>query len=131
MKSRTRLARDVVDTFATQSGLAYDVTDTNCRHSRSSFDDFQASIFNKLDEKLIGGGGGGKKERRKERTITNKLCGAFIQKQSSIVTIFLSLTHSHVFVLFFSFFFSQSCASCTMHLPLGYSVHYFRFQALD
>ena len=28
-------------------------------------------------------------------------CGAFIQKHSSIVTIFLSLTHSHVFVWFF------------------------------
>ena len=25
-------------------------------------------------------------------------CGAFIQKHSSIVTVFLSLTHSHVFV---------------------------------
>ena len=28
-------------------------------------------------------------------------CGAFIQKHSSIITVFLSLTHSHVFVWFF------------------------------
>ena len=28
-------------------------------------------------------------------------CGAFIQKHSSIVTVFLSLTHSHIFVWFF------------------------------
>ena len=41
-------------------------------------------------------------------------CGAFIQKHSSIVTIFLSLMHSHVFVWFF-----VTCTSCTMPLPLG------------
>ena len=50
-------------------------------------------------------------------------CGAFIQKHSSIVTVFLSLTHSHVFV----WFFPLTCTSCTMALHLGYSVHNFRF----
>ena len=49
-------------------------------------------------------------------------CGAFIQKHSSIVTVFLSLTHSHVFV----WFFPITCTSCTMALHLGYSVSNFR-----
>ena len=29
MKSRNKMARDVMDTLATQSGLVYDVTDTD------------------------------------------------------------------------------------------------------
>ena len=52
-------------------------------------------------------------------------CGAFIQKHSSIVTVLFSLTLSHVFVGFFLL----TCTSRTMPLPLGYSVHNFRFQA--
>ena len=38
-------------------------------------------------------------------------CGAFIQKHSSILTIFLSLTHSHVFVWFFSHMYFLHYAS--------------------
>ena len=37
-------------------------------------------------------------------------CGAFIQKHSSIVTVFLSLMHSHVFV----WFLFLTCTSCTI-----------------
>ena len=49
MKSRKRLASemfDTFDTFATQSVLVHDFTDTDCRqHSLSCFCDFQKSIL--------------------------------------------------------------------------------------
>ena len=38
-------------------------------------------------------------------------CGALIQKHSSIVTVFLSLTHSHIFVWFFSHMYIPHYAS--------------------
>ena len=76
----------------------------------------------------------------------------FIQKRPSIIAIFLSLTHSHIFVWFFSSHvhpalclfplltvymyilhyasstWSQcTCTSCTLPLPLGHSMHNFHF----
>ena len=41
-KSRKRLARDVLDTFATRASFAHDVTDTGIKrqHSQSCFRDF-------------------------------------------------------------------------------------------
>ena len=49
-------------------------------------------------------------------------CGAFILKHSSIITIFLSLTHLRVLCDFF-----LTCTSCTTTLTLGHRVHNFRF----
>ena len=68
LKSRKRLARDVLDSFATHAGLVYDVTDTDCWHTQKKkkekgeekkehlhlcFRDFQTSTFtDKPDEKF-------------------------------------------------------------------------------
>ena len=49
-------------------------------------------------------------------------CGAFIQKHSSIITIFLSLTHSCVFVwFFFFFFFTCPTASLCFHASVDHA----------
>ena len=51
-KISKRRARDVFDLFALHTGLAYDVTDTDCwAQSWGCYRDFQMVIFNKPDEK--------------------------------------------------------------------------------